>query len=478
MSILASSFHEGPLLDKYNNLLISHERYRAMFDNIPLAYMSMNENAAIIDFNNAFSELTGYSCEEVYMKPFSFFLYDKKDIEYHVNVTFPRFKRNGFARNQPWKLKHKSGREIYVIVHGNVRYDTDGRFIQTHCLIVDVTEQRLAREECQRAESKAQLILDVISERVTFHDREHHVLWANKNARSNAAPECMPTQQPCVNELDSCDKCPVNRVFKSHQAAFGELQNQGRLLQVSAYPVLEENGELSGVVQVARDITEQRDLEHELLRLSTSERRRIGSDLHDGVGQELTGLSFLASAMANQLQSRSDPLSELAGKIVETVGRARQRMYNVLQGLSHVPEGPDGLTRALASLQQSVQELYGVACTFHQPQSVLINDEVISAHLFNIASEAVSNAMKYSQCSQLRITLEQTGHWLLLEVQDNGCGIADVSQRRGAMGLKIMQYRATMMGGELKIATGAQGTCISCEVPLTTASQNGENHEP
>ncbi|MCD8476116.1 MAG: histidine kinase dimerization/phosphoacceptor domain-containing protein [Shewanella fodinae] len=76
-----------------------------------------------------------------------------------------------------------------------------------------------------------------------------------------------------------------------------------------------------------------------MLRLSTSERRRIGSDLHDGVGQELTGLSFLASAMANQLQSRSDPLSELAGKIVETVGRARQRMYNVLQGLSHVPEG-------------------------------------------------------------------------------------------------------------------------------------------
>ncbi|WP_283105000.1 PAS domain-containing sensor histidine kinase [Shewanella dokdonensis] len=476
MNILAGFSHEGLLQDRYNNLLISHERYRAMFDNIPLAYMSMDENAAIIDFNNAFSELTGYSYEEVYRKPFAFFLYDKKDVEYHINVTFPRFKRKGLSRNQPWKLKHKSGREIYVIVHGNVRYDNDGHFIQTHCLIVDVTEQRLAREECQRAESKAQLILDVISERVTFHDRAHHILWANKNARSNATNAGIPTQQSCVNEQDSCDKCPVNRVFKDSKAAFGEVQVQGRLLQVSAYPVVEDNGELSGVVQVARDITEQRNLEIELLRLSTNERRRIGGDLHDGVGQELTGLSFLASAMANQLQGRGDPLSELADKIVETVGRARQRMYNVLQGLSHVPEGPDGLTKALSSLQQSVQDLYDIDCYFQQPQAILLDDDVISAHLFNIASEAVSNAMKYSQCSQLLIALEQQGHRLLLKVQDNGCGIADAGQRRGAMGLKIMQYRATMIGGELKVETGAQGTCISCDVALT-ASHNGANHE-
>ncbi|QVK24087.1 hypothetical protein KHX94_05680 [Shewanella dokdonensis] len=109
-------------------------------------------------------------------------------------------------------------------------------------------------------------------------------------------------------------------------------------------------------------------------------------------------------------------------------------------------------------------------------RAILLDDDVISAHLFNIASEAVSNAMKYSQCSQLLIALEQQGHRLLLKVQDNGCGIADAGQRRGAMGLKIMQYRATMIGGELKVETGAQGTCISCDVALT-ASHNGANHE-
>lgn len=457
---------EELLQHRYNDLLVSHERYRMMFDHIPLAYMSMNVNAVIIDCNNAFGELTGYDQAEVLGRPFAFFLFNKADIKYHLEVTFPDFRNTGRARSIPWKLRHKDGHEIYVTVHGNVRYDEHGNFIQTHCLIVDVTEEYRAKAEWQKAESKAQLILDVISERVTFHDREHKVLWANKIARTNEQ-DCPRENDCCVNNQASCEKCPVLKVFNSEQPAFGEVQNQGVLLQISAYPVKNNAGELDGVVQVARDITERRNLEREILRLSSNERQRIGRDLHDGLGQELTGLSFLASALANQLASKDPQLADMSQKIVDSIGRARQRMYNVLQGLNHIPDGSDCLVRSFASLADSVSEVFEKQCSFAQKGELHIDDSVLCEHLYNIVNEAVNNAVKYSGAERIDISLDVDDKRLIATVSDNGCGIQRSEARSGAMGLKIMQFRASMIGAELNINSNEQGTCIRCDVPLT-----------
>ncbi|KFZ37919.1 hypothetical protein HR45_08770 [Shewanella mangrovi] len=457
---------EYGLRHKYNDLLASHERYRLMFDHIPLAYMSMNVNAIIIDSNNAFSELTGYEPQEVFGRPFSFFLYNKADVKYHLEVTFPDFRCSGRARSIPWKLRHKTGREIYVMVHGNVRYDQDGSFIQTHCLIVDVTEEYRAKQECQKAESKAQLILDVISERVTFHDKHHNILWANKIARNDDNRDCQDERDCCVNHQQTCDKCPVMKVFNHHEPAFGELQSHGRLLQISAYPVFNAAGSLDGVVQVARDITERRSLEREILRLSSNERQRIGRDLHDGLGQELTGLSFLSSALANQLAGKDEALEALSSKIVDSIGRARKRMYNVLQGLNHIPDGPDGLSRAFECLAKSVTELFGTQCHFQQHGELQIEDAVLCAHLYNIVNESVNNALKYSGCQRIDITIDAHPERLSAIIKDDGCGIDNSVPRAGAMGLKIMQYRASMLNAELQINSSEQGTSICCEVPL------------
>ncbi len=457
---------ESRLHDKYLDLLASHERYRMMFDNIPLAYMSMSVDAVIIDCNNAFSELTGYNLDEVLGKPFAFFLFNEKDIKHHREVTFPRFRKSGKARNVPWKIRHKSGREIYAIMHGNVRYDGNRNFIQTHCLIVDVTEEYKAKQECRKAESKAQLILDVISERVTFHDKQHNVLWANKIARGVDTRDSVDGLDCCVNHQISCEKCPVMKVFSNHQPAHGELRSNSRLLQISAYPAFNADGDLEGVVQVARDITERRQLEKELLRLSSNERQRIGRDLHDGLGQELTGLSFLASALANQLGEKEPALAALSHKIVDSIGRARKRMYNVLQGLNHIPEGANGLSSAFQRLADSVTELFDVQCLFHQHGELNIEDVVTSTHLFNIVNESVNNAVKYSGGSRIDITLLTSPRGLIIEVKDDGHGFCNSETRSGAMGLKIMKFRASMINGELNIVSGDNGTIVRCELPL------------
>ncbi|MGX9460778.1 PAS domain-containing sensor histidine kinase [Shewanella sp. A14] len=449
---------------QYDALFASHERYRMMFDNIPLAYMSMNENAVIIDFNHSFSNLIGYDYDEIHGKTFASLLYNNEDISYHINVTFPNFKRYGICRDHPWKLRHKLGQEMYVIVHGNVRYDNEGNFIQTHCLIVDVTEQHLAKKECEKAESKAQLILDVISEQVTFHDKEHHILWANKMARINQDEDV--TNNTLGHESQPSFNSPVMRAFNNKQPAYGEKNSQGRTLTISAYPVLENNGELSGVVQVSRDITERRNLEKELLKLSTRERQRIGQDLHDGLGQELTGLSFLATALANQLVNEHEPLRELSEKIVDSIGRAKKRMHNVLQGLCHMPNGPDGLSRGLVNLQQSIQEVFGIKCIYNELGSVMIDDAMLASHLYNIGNESVNNAVKYSHCSKIEITLSQKHNLIILQIHDDGCGFNNAPKRNGAMGLKIMQYRASMIGGLLQVESDEEGSRITCQVPL------------
>jgi signal transduction histidine kinase len=211
------------------------------------------------------------------------------------------------------------------------------------------------------------------------------------------------------------------------------------------------------------DITESKRLERAILDISAREQRHIGQDLHDGLGQHLTGIAFMSKALEHRLADRSLPESSDAAKIVNMVNQAIHRTRELSRGLLPVVSDARGLMSALEQWSSEVQDLFGVSCRFHCDRPVLVYDNDAAMHLYHIAQEAVNNALKHGRPKHIVITLSEAGGAAALSILDDGTGIPeDVGQSRG-MGMHIMNYRAKMVGGTLEVHRArAGGTEIIC----------------
>lgn len=453
----------------YAELLRSEERYRLMFENVPLGYMSMDENARLIDVNKAFADFFGYHHDEIVGKQFADLL--AEGVEYHRKTSFPAFKRRGYSKDIVWNVRKKNGEIATIVMNGRVRYDEYGNFIQTHCMMMDISEHRKAEEALRKSEREKALILGAMSERVIYHDENRRIIWANHIAAESAG---MPLEQMagklCFellrNRPTPCEDCPAMLAFQTRTAHAGEIQVDGKILQMTAHPVVDQHNRFVGVVQISTDITERKQLERELLDISSKERRRIGHDLHDGMGQQLTGISFLATALQQQLSNLQPDAAETAARIAESADSALKLMRSILQGLCLVTAEPQGLMSALSVLASNTTDLCRLDCRFSCSKPVMLQDYSTASHLFYIAHEAVCNAVKHSNCSRIRISLEQQRTSLRLNIRDNGCGFILQPGEQSGMGQRTMRYRASIIGATLEIkGIQGKGTTITCLLP-------------
>jgi PAS domain S-box-containing protein len=211
-----------------------------------------------------------------------------------------------------------------------------------------------------------------------------------------------------------------------------------------------------------RDATARKNLEREVVEIASREQRRIGSDLHDSVGQELTALNMLAKDLMDSIEDPSLS-AKLAARMTEGLQRCQLDLRTVLRGLLPVPVDREGLMAALADLASRTQQEGKVACVFECRDPVEVVDNLIATHLYYIAQEAVHNAVKHGQAKQVCIALETADHNVMLRVQDDGIGMpARFPERRG-LGLRIMSNRATIIGARLTIEPAQpRGTVVKC----------------
>lgn len=249
---------------------------------------------------------------------------------------------------------------------------------------------------------------------------------------------------------------------------FGE----GRAARVEVIPGGDEVHALSQAFAVMGTHLQQREadrvrLEREIIEASERERRRIGSDLHDGLGQQLTAISLASSALITALESVAPKLipqaEQLSGQIRETIATTRALSH----GLSPVALQDDGLMHALRALTDSTERTTQVRCVFECPVPVRIPEAAVAGHLYRIAQEAVNNALKHSHPGEIRIGLERRHEAMVLEVDDDGEGIPESSLPRSGIGLELMRHRAQLAGGSLEIGSApAGGTRIACTIPV------------
>jgi hypothetical protein len=253
-------------------------------------------------------------------------------------------------------------------------------------------------------------------------------------------------------------------------------RKDGQLIDVSVTisPIRDADGAVIGASKLARDITSRKQLEREILEVSDREQRRIGHDLHDGLCQHLAGIEMLSQVLEKKLAPKFKDGAARAGNIARLVRDAIVQTRSLARGLSPVTLESEGLASALHEHAMNMERIFGIHCRFDYDSQVSVPNHAMATHLFRLAQEAVSNAVKHGKATEISIHLKADPGWIYLGVSDNGTGFAPdkVAPSQG-MGLRIMKFRAGVIGGTLTFERNAQGgVLVLCSAPYPAAATN------
>lgn len=232
--------------------------------------------------------------------------------------------------------------------------------------------------------------------------------------------------------------------------------------------VRERTADLSAAnAQLQAAMAERRRLEHELLEITEKERRRIGLDLHDDLGQRLSGIALMAKGLQNKLSRQGFSDSADAGRIYELVQSAMTHARDLAHDLATLDFQEKDLPTALKDLAEHTRKAFQIACNFQSAKSVPPLESTAVMQLYKITQEALTNAIKHGKTRDVGIHLSNGGTRLVLTVRNDGISFPSVVSRNAGMGLRIMNYRASLIGASLDIKPGTDsGTVVTCSVPL------------
>ncbi|HEY0339362.1 MAG TPA: PAS domain S-box protein [Steroidobacteraceae bacterium] len=220
---------------------------------------------------------------------------------------------------------------------------------------------------------------------------------------------------------------------------------------------------------VLNDVTERKQLEREIIEIANREQQRIGSDLHDGLGQELTGIALMLKGVVSQLRKEGSTSAGDVEEVIGLVNSAIDSTRTLARGLSPVGSGRGDLGAAIQTLGTRIGERFGVrvVCELDFAEPLRLS-ETAAAHVYRVVQEALTNVVRHSDAREVTIRLRTSDNELHLQVDDDGKGFARTPMdRAGGLGLKIMRYRAQMLGGDLVIeSTPSGGTSVRCSCPL------------
>jgi PAS domain S-box-containing protein len=357
-------------------------------------------------------------------------------------------------------------------------HDADGRVAKWFGSNTDIEDLKRATDSLYESEERFRAFMDNTSASAWMKDEQGRYVYLNKpferhfgvrldDWRGKTDFEVWP---PEIAEPFRRNDREVLRSGQPREVVEQTRSSDGRRRTwlTSKFPCRDRSGR-TYVGGIGFDITERKELEREVLEIAALEQRRIGQELHDSVGQELTGLGLLADALAQRLSATSSDVASLAEKVVRGIGRVRRQVRSLSHGLVPVEMDPEGLRAALEQLAASAAESSGCACTFESDSQVAVTDTDLATHMFRIAQEAVSNALRHSRARHIHIVLKAQPAALTLQVEDDGVGFDEPLEGVKGLGLRLMRYRAGLFGGSLTIAPLASGgTVVTCQIPRGT----------
>ena len=358
--------------------------------------------------------------------------------------------------------------------------DATGRVQGFYTLVNDITELKQAEAAIRERENRLRIILDTAPDAIITIGKDGEIVAFNRAAEvifeysaSEAIGQNVSMLMPSLyrEEHDST----LARYLETRESRILGKRREvpGRRKDGSTFPLELTVSEIdhSGLfVAITRDISMQRELEKEVINASTFEQERIGQELHDGLGQRLTGLSMMAESLRRALTKQALPEAASAEAIIKQLQEATRETRAIAQGLIPVPLTEQGLSDALGKLAEDIQAATGINCSFTTGavDRVEVKDRASAVQLYRIAQEVVHNAVRHAQAKNITISLSKANNSAELVISDDGKGFRPYNGTREGFGLRIMRYRAAMIGCDLKIdSTPGKGTVMRCRLEFT-----------
>lgn len=230
--------------------------------------------------------------------------------------------------------------------------------------------------------------------------------------------------------------------------------------------VRDTSGRIVGVASIGENVSEQRALEGELLEVCDRERRHLAADLHDGLGQTLFGASLIATALEETAHTGGLEFTQDLRHLRSIISSAIETCHQIAQGLSPLTESRGDLVRALHDLtRMSRNDATQVLLTIIDSAPLQMPAASLD-HLFRLAQETLANALKHAAATCIRMSLDVTLSSVILTVEDDGIGMPERPIVSDRLGLKLMRYRAHMIGATLEtLRIDPHGTRIICKCP-------------
>ncbi len=382
------------------------------------------------------------------------------------------------------------GSAFEIEVNGEFIRGADGQPASMIFVVRDITARKRSEAALRESEALFKSVAEGAFDAITLLDTEGRYLYVNTRAAELTGYPVEELQGSTFERLLHPQEAKrIKRMFanrlsglpapSAYETVICRKDGKPVPIGISAQEI-EWRGRRA-FVGVYRNISERKRLETEILRIGEWEKTRIGQDLHDSTGQQLVGMAYLAESLEQQLKKTQSPQTADATKILACCRVAHSQLRNIVRGLLPVCMSA-GLPEGLRRMAENVQTQTGVTCTLRCALDMNGLKQSSLGHLYHIAQEAVTNAVRHGNARQVEITLERAGDQGELRIDDDGQGFCPVPAKDAGSGLKIMRYRADMVGGALSVAPNERGglsvRCLFDLAPGMELNQEFEAEEP
>jgi two-component system, chemotaxis family, CheB/CheR fusion protein len=495
-------------------LKASEERFRTVADNVPQVIWTNDPEGRPNYFNRHWYEYTGLSLEES-MGPGRQSIVHPMDAA-ATTVRWEECLAQGRVFEAEYRLRRKDGVYRWFIGR-SVPLREDGELLSWFGTATDIEDLKQAEGALRETEERFRLLVEGardyamflldVENRITFWSRgaERVFGWSEAEVFGRKGDLIFTPEDKAKgaveHELTTAlrDGSALDRRWHLRKDG-SRLWTDGIMTRLN-----DEAEQLRGFAKIARDATDQQraeealhhakdemeqrvvertrellamnnelentmaqrqQLERELLEVSEREKRRIGEDLHDLVCQELSATALYLKSNAKKLARENAEVAETLDEAAETVNRNVGVARDLARGLQAVELTASGLRDALRDLAAQACEGGRIRCHFKSARGVRVPDDTVALHMYRVAQEAVTNAVKHSGAKNILISLDRTSTHICVSIQDDGKGFVPSRRRQKGLGLHMMRYRANALGGELKVERRASGGMdITCVIP-------------
>ena len=362
-----------------------------------------------------------------------------------------------------FRIKKVNGDVRWLYCEGEILHDEKGESVKMFGILQDVTEKKVARFEKDKVFMELDQVFNSSVSGMCLIDRDFNFFKVNKKFFDlTGLKKSEITGKKCYeilnNDMCRTADCVLRNILSGKEYFEHQLKmtvsDDIHIFLIRGVPFLSPGDEVAGAIVNFIDVTETKMLEREIMKIAEEERCRIGHDLHDGLGQNITGLSFMVEVLKKKKEKNIEiEMSELIN-IENKIRDAIVQTQSIARGLCPVEMEKNGLIAALEEMADNTEKIYNIECRVNMKGTFFIDEMGTAINLFYIAREAINNSLKYSMGTMISIDLIPDDDKFLMSIKDNGNGISkDVTDNKSqsGLGLRIMNYRAGIIGASLEI---------------------------